>query len=162
MIQKSAGILLYRLVKGSVEIFLVHPGGPFFAKKDLGVWTIAKGEFTDEEEPLSAAIREFFEETGKLLEGRFTELAPVKQKSGKIVYAWAMEGDLDESQLKSNLFQMEWPPRSGLFREFPEIDKGAWFSPETAKQKINPAQCALIDELLGKINLTGLFYERII
>lgn len=153
MIQKSAGILLYRLVKGSVEVFLVHPGGPFFAKKDLGVWTIAKGEFTDEEEPLPAAIREFYEETGKLLKGRFMELAPVKQKSGKIVFAWAMEGDFDERELKSNLFQMEWPPRSGRFKEFPEIDKGAWFSPETAKQKINSAQCALIEELLSKLNL---------
>lgn len=153
MISKSAGILLYRLVKGSVEVFLVHPGGPFFAKKDLGVWTIAKGEFTDDEEPLAAAVREFSEETGKVLEGSFMELTPVKQKSGKTVYAWAIEGDLDESQLTSNLFQMEWPPRSGTFKAFPEIDKGAWFSPETAKQKINPAQCALIDELLSKLNL---------
>jgi len=153
MIQKSAGILLYRLVKGNVEVFLVHPGGPFFAKKDLGVWTIAKGEFTNEEEPLPAAIREFYEETGKVLKGRFMELAPVKQKSGKIVFAWAMEGDFDERELKSNLFQMEWPPRSGRFKEFPEIDKGAWFSPEMAKQKINSAQCALIEELLSKLNL---------
>ncbi len=152
MIQKSAGILLYRLVNEHLEVFLVHPGGPFFAKKDLGVWTIAKGEFTDEE-PLSAAIREFDEETGKLLEGRFTELVPVKQKSGKIVYAWAIEGNLDERELKSNLFQMEWPPRSGTLKEFPEIDKGAWFDTETAKQKINPAQCAFIDELIRNINL---------
>lgn len=153
MIRKSAGILLYRIVKGNVEIFLVHPGGPFFAKKDLGVWTIPKGEFADDEEPLSAAIREFLEETGKVLEGRFTELAPVKQKSGKMVYAWAIEGDLDESQLTSNMFQMEWPPRSGTFKAFPEIDKGAWFSPDTAKLKVNLAQCALIDELLSKLNL---------
>lgn len=153
MIKKSAGILLYRLVKGDVEVFLVHPGGPFFSKKDLGVWTIAKGEFTHEEEALTAAIREFLEETGKVVDGSFLELAPVRQKSGKIIYAWAVEGDFDESELKSNQFHMEWPPRSGIFKAFPEIDKGAWFSPKTAKQKINPAQCALIEELLSRLKL---------
>lgn len=153
MIKKSAGILLYRQMNGNMEVFLVHPGGPFFVKKDSGAWSIPKGEFLDGEEPLLAAKREFFEETGVALEGKFTSLTPLRQKSGKMVYAWAIEGDLDEKQLKSNMFQIEWPPKSGSIKQFPEIDRGAWFSPEIARQKIIPAQAVLIDELISWIIL---------
>lgn len=148
MPRKSAGILLYRLKNHQPEFFLVHPGGPLHAKKDLGAWSIPKGEFTDGEEPLAAARREFEEETGKRIEGRFQELTPVKQKSGKLVYAWALEGDFDEKGLVCNLFTMEWPPRSGQYNSFPEVDRGEWFAAEPAKQKMISAQAALIDELI--------------
>ena len=147
--KKSAGILLYRLEKG-FEVFLVHPGGPFFAQKDLGAWSIPKGEFTDEE-PLEAAKREFQEEVGLALTGEFIELSPVKHKSGKMVFAWAQKGNVDPQSLVSNTFEMQWPPLSGKFQEFPEVDRGEWFTADVAKQKINPAQIPLIDELIGKI-----------
>src|SRR6476661_8829908 len=117
MASQSAGILLYRLLT-EPEFFLVHPGGPFFAKKDMGAWTIPKGEFTQPETPLEAALREFKEETGLELTSKGIELAPVKQKSGKIVYAWAIEGNIDPDKLVCNTFQLEWPPHSGTFREF--------------------------------------------
>ena len=148
--KKSAGILLYRLGNTGIEIFLVHPGGPFFKNKDLGSWTIPKGEFEDDEEPLKAALREFNEETGHLPEGNFIELKPVKQKSGKIVYAWAIEGNIDEKDLKCNVFSLEWPPRSGKFNEFPEVDEGKWFNADTALKKIIPAQASFINELVAK------------
>lgn len=146
--RKSAGILLYRKRNDITEVFLVHPGGPFWIKKDIGAWSITKGEFTDEEQPLTAAIREFKEETGMLLSGDYIELTPVKQKGGKVVYAWALEGDIDAGTITCNTFKMEWPPKSGQWKSFPEVDKADWFTIEEAKQKINPSQVAFIDELL--------------
>ncbi len=150
MSKKSAGILLYKSHK-TLEVFLVHPGGPFWKNKDLGAWSIPKGEFTDEEKPLDAAIREFKEETGTKLSGDFIELTPIKQKSGKIVYAWAVKGDIDVSAIECNLIQIEWPPKTGKLISFPEVDKGDWFTAQAAKQKINPSQAALIDELIEKL-----------
>jgi len=151
MANKSAGILLYRLRNKSLQVFLVHPGGPFWAKKDEGAWSIPKGEFDDNEDPLNAAIREFKEETGIAIDGKFIELTPIKQKSGKLVYAWAVEGDMDPVQVKSNEFEMEWPPRSGKKRSFPEVDKADWFTVDEAQQKINTAQSSLIKELAKKV-----------
>ena len=147
MKKQSAGILLYRFQKKTLEVLLVHPGGPFWKKKDDGAWTIPKGEFTRNEEPLQAAIREFEEETGQPVRGNFIPLTPAKQKSGKLVHAWAVEGALDEKNIRSNSFEIEWPPRSGKQQSFPEIDRADWFTPENAKQKINPAQAVFIDEL---------------
>ena len=149
--KKSAGILLFRKLGPDCELFLVHPGGPFWKNKDEGAWSIPKGEFTEEEDALAAAKREFKEETGVNCNGNFIELASVKLKSGKIVYAWALEKDIDPDKIKSNLFEMEWPPKSGKLQSFPEIDRAAWFTPAAAKQKINPAQATFIDELLEKL-----------
>jgi predicted NUDIX family NTP pyrophosphohydrolase len=151
MAKKSAGILLYRMSKEALQVFLVHPGGPYWVKKDDGAWSIPKGEFEDDEDPLAAAKREFNEETGINLYGEFIELEPVKQKSGKIVYAWAVEGNVDATTIKSNSFEIEWPPRSGKMKSFPEIDKAEWFTIIEAIQKINPAQSPLIKELQEKI-----------
>ena len=151
MAKKSAGILLYRFQNTVLEFFLVHPGGPFWTKKDEGAWTIPKGEFEDNEDPLDAAKREFEEETGVKISGKFIELKPVKQKSGKLVYAWAVEGDIDSSKIKSNEFEMEWPPKSGKMKSFPEIDRAAWFNLKDAEQKINAGQFSLIKELENKI-----------
>ena len=148
MANQSAGILLFRRKNNSVEFFLVHPGGPFWQKKDVGAWTIPKGEFANNEEALEAAKREFKEETGVTLSGNFIELTPVKQKAGKLIYAWALEKDLDSSSITSNSFKIEWPPKSGRFREFPEVDKAEWFSEHQAKMKINPAQVRLVEELM--------------
>jgi len=145
--KQSAGILLYRLTGNELTVLLVHPGGPFFAKKDNGAWTIPKGELAEEEEPLLTAKREFEEETGKPVTGVFIKLTSIKQKGGKLVHAWAVEGDFDTSQLKSNMFEMSWPPRSGLIKRFPEIDKAQWFTPEEALDKLLPAQRAFITEL---------------
>ena len=145
---QSAGILLYRLnSEKQTEVFLVHPGGPFWAKKDEGAWGIPKGEFANED-PLAAAKREFMEETGfELPGGRIMELAPVKLKSGKVVHAWAVEGDIDAAAIKSNFFELEWPPKSGKFINIPEVDKGGWFTISKAKEKINTGQIALLDQL---------------
>lgn len=121
--KKSAGILLYKKHKGRLNVLLVHPGGPFWARKDEGSWSVPKGEFTDDEAALSAAQREFLEETGQAVNGPFIELGAVRQKSGKLVYAWAAEGELDPENISSNTFEMEWPPRSGKLKQFPEIDK---------------------------------------
>ncbi|HEU4859401.1 MAG TPA: NUDIX domain-containing protein [Chitinophagaceae bacterium] len=151
MAQKSAGIVLYRLQNNSIEVFLVHPGGPYWSKKDEGAWSIPKGEFNDNEEPLAAAKREFQEETGIQISGEFIQLNPVKQKGGKMVYAWAVEGDIDPAKIKSNSFEIEWPPRSGRMKSFPEIDKAAWFHVSDAQKKIIEAQSALIKELESKI-----------
>jgi len=151
MNKQAAGLLVYRKAGEGVEIFLVHPGGPFYVKKDEGVWSIPKGIFDDDEEPLAAARREFEEETSFKIAGDFFELKPVKQKGGKIVYAWAVEADVDADAIESNTFTMEWPPKSGKTAEFPEVDKAAWLDPETAKKKINPAQSALITELLTRL-----------
>jgi len=148
---QSAGILLYRKKDGQLQFFLVHPGGPFFKNKDAGAWSIPKGEFLSDEEPLIAAKREFMEETGSAVEGDFVPLNPVKLKSGKIIYAWAVEGDIDHETIFSNLFEMEWPPKSGKKQSFPEIDRGAWLYAEEAILKINTAQAALVEELLLKL-----------
>lgn len=146
--KKSAGILLYRIVHKAPEFFLVHPGGPFWKNKDAGAWTIPKGEIDTAEDPLKAAIREFREETGIDIKGTFTALEPIRQKSGKLVWAWAVEGDPDISTLHSNTFSMEWPPRSGKFIDVPEVDKGEWFGMKEALVKILPAQIPLLEQLL--------------
>ncbi|MBS1526450.1 MAG: NUDIX domain-containing protein [Bacteroidetes bacterium] len=145
--KQSAGILLYRIRNDRTEVFLVHPGGPFFRNKDEGGWTIPKGEFGDDEKALTAAKREFREETGQTIAGKFIALSPVRLKSGKKIYAWAVEGEIDHETIVSNLFEIEWPPRSGKKQRFPEVDKAGWFDTEIAKTKINPAQSKLIDEL---------------
>jgi predicted NUDIX family NTP pyrophosphohydrolase len=147
MLKQSAGILLYRMTDEQLQVFLVHPGGPFFRKKDEGAWSIPKGEYVDGEEPLVAAQREFEEETGQTIRGNFVKLQPVKQKSGKVVQAWAVEGDIDHNAIISNLFEIEWPPKSGKKVSFPEIDRAGWFTIDIAKQKIIPGQMELIEEL---------------
>ncbi len=141
---------MYRISNTFIEVLLVHPGGPFWTNKDAGAWSIVKGEFTDED-PLAAAIREFKEETGTNISGNFTELKPVKQKAGKIVYAWAVEGNMDASTIQSNTFKIQWPPKSGQWKTYAEVDKAGWFSIEVAKEKINPAQAAFVDELAQKL-----------
>lgn len=151
MKKQSAGILLYRMMNKKLEVFLVHPGGPFWKNKDVGAWTIPKGEFDGNETALDAAVREFREETGRVLAGPFHALAPIRQKGGKQVFAWAVAGDLDPATIVSNTFEMEWPPRSGRKQTFPEVSKGAWFDLETAAQIINPAQTALLEELNNSI-----------
>lgn len=145
---KSAGLLYYRFRHGRPEVFLIHPGGPFWASKDSGAWSIPKGEFDDHEDPFEAARREFREETGFEPAGHFVPLTPVKQKSGKWIHAWAGEGEFDENQIISNTFEMIWPPRSGILQPFPEADKAAWFSIAEAKTKLNPGQIPFLDELL--------------
>jgi predicted NUDIX family NTP pyrophosphohydrolase len=151
MPKQAAGILVYRIKDKEQEVFLCHPGGPIHKNKDLGAWQIPKGEFENEEKPFDAAKREFAEETGQEISGEFIELKPVKYKSGKIIYAWAVKGDVDEKKIKSNLFSMEWPPRSGKQQEFPEVDRGEWFTIEEAKKKILPALIPFIDELVEKL-----------
>lgn len=141
---------MYRLLDG-LEVFLVHPGGPFFARKDEGSWTIPKGEFIPPEAALDAAVREFREETGVRLAGPFASLMPVRQKGGKIVHAWAAEGDIDASAIVSNTFEIEWPPRSGRKQSFPEVDRAGWFDVATARVKINASQAALLEELAGRV-----------
>jgi len=144
----SAGLLMYRFNGNTLEIFLGHPGGPFFAKKNEGAWSIPKGEVNPDEGLLQTALREFEEETGIKPTGEYLSLGHIKQKNGKIVHAWAFTGDCDNNKpIRSNTFTMEWPPHSGQKQEFPEIDQGAFFDSETAKQKINPAQAALIERL---------------
>jgi predicted NUDIX family NTP pyrophosphohydrolase len=149
----SAGILLFRRRPGvesrpaDWEVFLVHPGGPFFSKKDLGAWSIPKGELSEGEAPLDAAKREFAEETGHTLHGNFIPLAPIKQKGGKTVMAWALEGDIDPDSVRSNTFDLVWPPGSGRTQTYPEIDKAQWFAIEEAAEKINEAQQGFLEEL---------------
>lgn len=150
--KQSAGILLYTITNGELFVLLAHPGGPLWKNKDAGSWSIPKGEFTYEENPLDAAIREFEEETGIRPDGDFIALDPVKLKSGKVVYAWALEQDMDASLVKSNDFEMEWPPRSGLMKSFPEIDRAGWFTAHQALEKINPAQGNLIVQLMAKLD----------
>jgi predicted NUDIX family NTP pyrophosphohydrolase len=146
--RKSAGLLVFRRKTEAIELFLVHPGGPYWKDKDLGVWSIPKGEFDETEAPLTAAIREFREETGQDIAGEFLALQPVKQKAGKLVFAWAVEAEVDPDSVVSNTFRMEYPYKSGKWISVPEVDRAAWFSLAEAKQKINPAQAQLIDELL--------------
>ncbi|HSQ55206.1 MAG TPA: NUDIX domain-containing protein [Gemmata sp.] len=143
----SAGVLLFRRRDGQVEVLLAHPGGPFWAKRDAGAWTIPKGLSEAGEDLLAAARREFAEETGLSLEGPFLPLGNIRQKAGKVIHAWACEGDADPASLTSNLVSTEWPPRSGRRIEFPEVDRCAWFSVEEARAKLNPAQTAFIDRL---------------
>jgi predicted NUDIX family NTP pyrophosphohydrolase len=147
---RSAGILLYRkrpAGDGAVEVFLVHPGGPYFAKKDLGAWTIPKGLCEPGEDELACAQRELTEETGVIARGSFASLGEATQKSGKIVVAWAVEQDSDPAALRSNFFSMEWPPRSGQKAQFPEVDRGAWFGLAEARDKILAAQAVFLDRL---------------
>jgi predicted NUDIX family NTP pyrophosphohydrolase len=152
----SAGILLFRRSGGgSAEVLLVHPGGPLWTKKDEGAWSVPKGEYVDPEEPRACALRELAEELGPaapaLALDELIELGQITQKSGKVVSCWAAEADFDPAKVDSNLFEMEWPPRSGRRQEFPEVDRAEWFDPETAKAKINPAQAELIDRLLERL-----------
>lgn len=151
MQKKSAGIILYRFANNILEIFLVHPGGPFWKNKDLGTWSIPKGEFTEPEQPLAAAKREFEEETGTILTGNFLPLTPIKQKAGKIVYAWAVEGNIDAEKITCNTFEIEWPPRSGKMQSFAEVDKAGWFTIDEARKKIIAGQSIFIDELINKL-----------
>jgi predicted NUDIX family NTP pyrophosphohydrolase len=151
MPKTSAGLVLYRKRENVIEVLLAHPGGPFFAKKDDGVWSIPKGEIENGENLLVAARREFEEETGVRLEGNFMELGSVTQAGGKTVHAWAIKGDADPAALKSNTFEMEWPPRSGQKQKFPEIDRFAFFPLDEAKQKINSAQREFLDRLEEKL-----------
>jgi predicted NUDIX family NTP pyrophosphohydrolase len=145
--KESAGILMYRLRNSTLEVFLVHPGGPYWAKKDPGAWSIPKGEFLQQEDRFGAAKREFQEETGFVPEGNFVALTPIKQPGGKFVYAWAVKGDCDATAIVSNTFSMEWPPRSGKYQEFPEVDRAEWFTIDVAKEKISKGQVALLKEL---------------
>jgi predicted NUDIX family NTP pyrophosphohydrolase len=152
MAKLSAGLLMYRLRGGRAEVLLVHPGGPFWKNKDQGAWSLPKGEAAAGQDLLEVARREFEEETGIRPSGSLFELEPVKQKGGKVVHAWAFEGDCDPSAIRSNTFTMEWPPRSGRQAEFPEVDRAAFFDLETAGRKINPAQAALLDQLKRRLN----------
>jgi predicted NUDIX family NTP pyrophosphohydrolase len=148
MAKRSAGLLMYRSRQDETEVFLVHPGGPYWANKDQGSWTIPKGEYDDEEEPFAAARREFFEETGFTADGEFFSLGEVRQKSGKLVTAWAFVGDCDPTQLKSNTCEIEWPPKSGTRLQIPEIDRGDWFTMNDARRYIR----AELDELLLRLS----------
>jgi predicted NUDIX family NTP pyrophosphohydrolase len=147
-VARSAGILLYRLRDGLPEVLLVHPGGPYWAKKDTGAWSIPKGEHGDDEEAQPCALREFEEETGTALTAAaLADLGTARLKSGKLVRAWAVEGDLDADAITSNSFEMEWPPRSGRMQTFPEVDRAGWFGLDEAREKLNPAQAVFLDRL---------------
>jgi predicted NUDIX family NTP pyrophosphohydrolase len=147
MRKRSAGLLLYRERDGGLEVLLVHPGGPYWAKKDDGVWSIPKGEIGEHEEPLAAARREFEEETSFAPDGEPLALDPLRQPSGKLVFAWAVRGDLDAAAVRSNSHQQEWPPRSGRFQSFPEVDRAGWFDLPAARRKILRGQAAFLDQL---------------
>jgi len=149
--KESAGLVIYRVRDNELEFLLVHPGGPLWQNKDAGIWSIPKGEIHPGEDGLEAAKREFEEELGVQAQGAFVKLTPITQKSGKIVHAWGFAGDCDPSQIRSNTFSMEWPPRSGRTGTFPEVDRAAFFNLEQAKGRINPAQVALLEELLRKL-----------
>jgi predicted NUDIX family NTP pyrophosphohydrolase len=158
MPKRSAGLLMFRRKTNEVEVFLVHPGGPFWARKDEGSWTIPKGEYFDGEEPLAAAQREFREETGFEARGEFLDLGTVKQTGGKLVSAWALEGDCDPALLASNLCTVEWPPRSGKMIEIPEVDRGAWFSLAAGRTAILKSQQPFLDIFEQK--MTGNYAKR--
>jgi predicted NUDIX family NTP pyrophosphohydrolase len=145
--KSSAGLVLYRRGLLAGEVFLVHPGGPFWQAKDLGAWSIPKGELAPDEDPLDAARREFTEETGLDISGEFRPLAPIRQPSGKTIHAWAVEGDCDPAAITSNTFSIEWPPRSGTVRKFPEIDRAAWFALDEARERITKGQRGFLDQL---------------
>jgi predicted NUDIX family NTP pyrophosphohydrolase len=150
--KQAAGILLYRRGRTGLEVLLAHPGGPLWARKDAGAWTMPKGQFTEGELPLDAAKREFEEEMGSAASGDFQPLGTIKQPSGKIIHAWAAESDFDASTVKSNLFSMEWPPKSGRMGEFPEVDRAGWFSIEEARYKIIKGQAPFLERLLALVN----------
>jgi len=152
MAKRTAGILLFREAPGGLEVLLVHPGGPFWTKKDEGAWTIPKGLVDDGEDPFDAAKREFREETGGSPDGDAIALEPLRQPSGKIIHAWALHGEFDPATLTSNTFSMEWPPHSGQQREFPEVDRAGWFSMEEAGRKILKGQAPLLSELRQKLD----------
>ena len=153
MPKMSAGLLLFRESSGDLEVLLVHPGGPFWAKKDEGAWSIPKGEFADGEDPLAAAKREFGEEIGLAPSGDLIPLEPLRQPSGKIIHAWAMRADIDLAGFKSSTFLMEWPPKSGRQQEFPEVDRAAWLSIEVAERKILRGQAPFLVQLLDKLGI---------
>jgi predicted NUDIX family NTP pyrophosphohydrolase len=155
--KKSAGLLLFRETVAGVEVLLVHPGGPFWARTDDGSWSIPKGEFAEDEEPLSAAKREFEEETGVPPAGDFLRLEPLRQPSGKVVFAWALSSDFDPTSLKSNMYSMEWPPKAGHQQEFPEVDRAAWFEVHSARRKILKGQAPFLDQLLERVQGTQGF-----
>jgi predicted NUDIX family NTP pyrophosphohydrolase len=151
MTKRSAGILMFRGRDAQLRLLLVHPGGPFWAKKDQGAWSIPKGEYAEDEDPLKAAIREFEEELGSRPEGAFLNLGELAQPSRKVITAWAIEGDFDTRRLRSDLFEMEWPPGSGHMQPFPEVDRAEWFTPGEARAKLLPGQIPFIDRLLARI-----------
>jgi len=151
MAKQSAGLLMYRQTPSGPEVFLAHPGGPYFAKKDDGVWTIPKGEPAPGEALLDCARREFEEETGMRPQGELVALGEIRQAGGKVVHAWAFEGEWGDRELRCNTFELEWPPRSGRRQAFPEIDRACFFAIDEARRKINPAQVALIDRLLAQL-----------
>lgn len=155
MSKKSAGLLMYRHKGGVLELFLVHPGGPYWAKKDLGAWTIPKGEISESEAPLHAAKREFLEETGFSVpeDGLFLKLTPIRQSSGKVIHAWAFEGDCLPEALASNTCALQWPPRSGKFIDIPEVDRGGWFEIPEAKERIIAGQKGFLEELEEKLTV---------
>ena len=153
MAKTSAGILLYRVGAGALEVFLVHPGGPYWQKKDAGAWSIPKGEMEEGADALATARREFHEETGSYVDGEFVPLAPLKQASGKLVHAWAVRGNIDPSSIRSNTFSIEWPPRSGKRQEFPEVDRGEWFTIAKAREKILAGQRGFLDQLQERLDL---------
>lgn len=152
MAKESAGLLLYRRRGGTTEVFLVHPGGPFWVNRDAGAWSIPKGEPSPGEDPLACARRELAEETGVSVEGPFLPLQPIRQKAGKRVRAWAVEADCDAAAIRSNTLTLEWPPRSGRTIEVPEVDRAEWFGLAAARARINPAQAALLDELERRLD----------
>ncbi len=147
MPKHSAGLLLYRRKEHGIEVFLVHPGGPLWAKKNFGAWSIPKGEHAADEDPLDAARREFKEETGFTIDGKFVEMGTIRQAGGKFVSAWALEGDCDPAKLSSNHCKMQWPPRSGRMIDFPEVDRGAWFTLDKARDHILLSQRPFLDRL---------------
>ena len=151
MPKQSAGLLVYRHRGSTLEVLLVHPGGPFWSKKDTGAWSIPKGEFTAEEEALAAARREFAEETGTVIDGPFAVLGTIRQAGGKTIHGFSAAADLDADKIVSNTFKLEWPPRSGRFAEFPEVDRAGWFSLEDAAGKINAAQAEFLGRLRGAL-----------
>jgi predicted NUDIX family NTP pyrophosphohydrolase len=156
--KRSAGILLFRVVAEEPQVLLVHPGGPFWAKKDLGAWSIPKGEYEEGEDPRACALRELGEELGSppaISEEALVDLGEVRQKGGKLVRAWAAEGDFDPATLSSNTFKMQWPPRSREEREFPEVDRAEWLSPREAREKLIPAQATFVDRLLERLASGG-------
>ena len=159
MPKRSAGLLVYRRTGGALELLLVHPGGPFWARKDDGAWSIPKGEYGEGEDALAVARREFAEEVGAAPEGAILDLGEVVQPGRKVVHAFAVEGDFDVSRLQSNLFEMEWPPRSGRRQSFPEVDRAEWFAPAQARRKIIAGQRPLIERLLTQVGRSDAYTE---
>lgn len=159
----SAGIILYRFIENELQVMLVHPGGPFWAKKDDGAWSIPKGIYREDENPLAAAKREFREETGYAIEGAFIDLGEIRQPGGKIVHAWALAHDFDTSKIISNLFSLQWPPRSGIIQQYPEIDSAQWFEVQQARKKLLKGQQAFLARLMEELDYpsknTGMPHE---